>query len=61
MNADARMQREMVVPEGAKVQHMRNVASTRANVASVLIAMDKDSTAELLMPWDDAKRLGFVG
>lgn len=55
-----RLTRDIIVPEGAAAMVVGTVTSTRIDAVSVLIALDRDATAELVMHRDDAERLGLL-
>lgn len=50
----------IVIPEGEECTIIPFVRSEKINSVSILIEMDKDATAELNMPYEDAIRLGYI-
>lgn len=56
-----RLSKDFVIPEGTDALAYSNWTVTRAGEwISILIAIDKDNTAELVMPLEAAVRLGLV-
>ena len=58
---NTKLLKEVVFRAGEKAEVIPYVRSTiLVDSVSVLIALDKDSTAELIMMKDDAVRLGYI-
>lgn len=58
---NTKLLKEVVFPMGEKATVVPHVSrTTLIDSVSVLIALDKNSTAELIMMREDAERLGYI-
>lgn len=61
MSANFVLAKDFVIPKGEKIsREPPHRIAYGTDTVSILIATNKDTTAELIMQWDEALELGWI-